>query len=104
MAPRLLGDANRDGVVDDHDASILGANWLTPSGTTWTDGDFNTDGKVDDRDAAILAAHWGETSLSEGAVPEPSGLVLLLGLALGAWIVRRRRGSLNPPFFLKSGT
>ena len=54
----MPGDANRDGVVDDVDASILGANWLVPSGATWADGDFNSDGKVDDRDAAILAAHW----------------------------------------------
>jgi hypothetical protein len=61
------------------------------SGVTWADGDFNSDGKVDDRDAAILAAHWGATSGGEEAVPEPSMLMLLVGLALGAWIVRWRR-------------
>ena len=88
--PDLLGDANNDGVVNDVDASILGAHWHMQSGATWADGDFNNDQKVDDRDAAILAAHWGATG-AEGSVPEPSTLVLLLGLMLGAGIVRRRR-------------
>ena len=91
LLSRILGDANDDGEVDDMDASILGANWLVPSGATWADGDFNGDGKVNDRDAAILAAHWGATSGGDGAVPEPSMLMLLVGLAIGAWIVRRRR-------------
>jgi hypothetical protein len=89
--PDLLGDANDDGVVNDKDASILGAHWHMQSGATWADGDFNKDQKVDDRDAAIMAAHWLETSGGEGSVPEPSTLVLLAGLALGAVIVRRRR-------------
>ena len=56
----LVGDANADYVVDDTDASILGAHWRQQAGATWADGDFNSDGKVDDRDAAILAAHWGQ--------------------------------------------
>ena len=90
VAPKLPGDANRDGVVDDGDASILAANWLASSGATWTDGDFNDDGRVDDIDVTIMAANWDETSLGEGAVPGPSVLVLLAGVALGAWIVRRR--------------
>ena len=87
--PDLLGDANDDGVVNDLDASILGAHWQMQSGATWADGDFNGDQKVDDRDAAILAAHWGGTG-AEGSVPEPSTLVLLVGLVVGAGIVRRR--------------
>jgi hypothetical protein len=55
----LPGDANRDGVVDDKDASILGAHWQMADGATWADGDFNADERVDDQDAAILAADWG---------------------------------------------
>ncbi|MCX7424652.1 MAG: hypothetical protein NTW96_03340 [Planctomycetia bacterium] len=34
-------DANGDGVVDDADASILGAYWQTSTGATWRHGDFN---------------------------------------------------------------
>ena len=36
----LPGDANRDGKVNQADAAIVSANWLTQSGATWTDGDF----------------------------------------------------------------
>ncbi|MCX7428864.1 MAG: fibronectin type III domain-containing protein [Planctomycetia bacterium] len=58
--PRILGDANLDGVVDDADATILACHWQQPSGATWQDGDFNGDGAVNDPDAAIFAAHYGE--------------------------------------------
>ena len=61
--PPILGDANDDGMVDDKDASILGAHWRQ-SGTTWANGDFNEDGYVNDMDAAILAAHWMQGSAS----------------------------------------
>ena len=54
----LLGDANGDKIVNDEDASVLGAHWLMQGGATWADGDFNGDFNVDDKDAAILAAHW----------------------------------------------
>jgi hypothetical protein len=85
------GDANDDGLVDDMDASILGAHWLQASGAEWANGDFNGDYAVDDLDAAILAAHWSAGSGEENStVPEPSTLVLLLGAA-AAWLARRRR-------------
>jgi hypothetical protein len=84
------GDANRNQVVDDEDASILGANWLMASGAAWADGDFNWDGAVNDKDAAILAAHWTAGG-GEGSVPEPSTLAMLLGAAVMAWLVRRSR-------------
>ena len=58
--PGLPGDANGDGVVDDADASILGAHWQQMGGATWHDGDFNGDFNVTDADAAILAGHWNE--------------------------------------------
>ena len=88
--PPLLGDANDDGVVDDKDASILGAHWLT-GGAGWGDGDFNKDGWVNDKDAAILAAHWGERAEGAPGVPEPSTLVMLLGGLV--WLLVRRRRS-----------
>jgi hypothetical protein len=59
---RDTGDANADGIVNDKDASILGAHWQQMGGAGWLDGDFNGDGNVNDADAAILAAHWAKAS------------------------------------------
>ena len=70
---RLAGDANLDGVVNDRDASILGAHWQMPAGATWAMGDFNGDGKVDDRDAAIMAAHWGQQATEAAESPPQLG-------------------------------
>ncbi|MBN1911805.1 MAG: metallophosphoesterase [Pirellulales bacterium] len=83
------GDANCDGQVDEADARILAQHWLTEV-VDWRQGDFNGDGKVDDLDASILAAHWRDGVAAEH-VPEPSTLVLLLGLLLVA-VARRRKG------------
>ncbi|MBN2021153.1 MAG: PEP-CTERM sorting domain-containing protein [Pirellulales bacterium] len=84
------GDANKDGVVDEKDAAILAAHWLTSGGVAWGDGDFNADDHVDDLDLAILAANWSPGG--GAAVPEPSTLagVVALALAVAAW--RRRTG------------
>jgi hypothetical protein len=86
----ILGDANGDTVVDDRDASILGAHWRQTGGATWFDGDFTGDGNVNDADAAILAAHWHE-GMGEGTpnVPEPSTLALA---AIGAVVLLMRAG------------
>ena len=98
---KLPGDANLDGVVDDKDASIVGANWMSTS-AGWQQGDFGgggpgdwggLDGIVDDKDAAILAAHMNMTLAEfEAGVPEPSTLCLLVlgALALiGRKLVKR---------------
>jgi hypothetical protein len=87
--PRIPGDANEDDVVDDEDASILAAHWQQAG--NWGDGDFNGDGVVNDQDASIMAAHWGETGESTAQVPEPSVLVLLLGMGLFGLLARARR-------------
>ena len=77
-ATGVPGDANCDGVVDATDASILAANWLQ-SGKGWIDGDFTGEGTVDEKDATLMASNW--TGSSPDAVPEPSMLLLLMGLA-----------------------
>jgi hypothetical protein len=53
----IPGDANRDGVVNDADASILAAHWQA-TGVGWSEGDFNGDGVVNELDASILAVYW----------------------------------------------
>ncbi|MCX7429271.1 MAG: hypothetical protein NTW96_27055 [Planctomycetia bacterium] len=86
---KLAGDANNDGYVDDTDASILGAHWMS-TGAHWTDGDFNRDHVVSDADAAILAAHWTGPPTEDASVPEPTALTLLLGGLLSLLTARRR--------------
>lgn len=84
----LVGDATLDGIVDEYDAEVMAANWLTATGALWIDGDFNEDGAVNDADAAILSANWLRTSASYAAavfsaVPEPGPAIFLLsGLAI----------------------
>ncbi|NLE39254.1 MAG: tandem-95 repeat protein [Pirellulaceae bacterium] len=92
----IVGDANRDGVVDEQDAAVLAANW-GQTGATWQMGDFDRDGKVGPTDAAMLAANWGygvdQGVESSTAVPEPSALALLSSLAALVWLRRRRPAS-----------
>ena len=61
----------------------------------WASGDFNRDGRTNISDLALLQANLGVTAssaASQAAVPEPSGIVLLLiGLAGTTTRVRRRR-------------
>jgi hypothetical protein len=80
-ADPIPGDANRDGVVDDKDATILAANWLA-TGKTWEQGDFNGDWVVDEKDASLLAGNWGNSYASAASVPEPGVLALLAGILL----------------------
>ena len=83
------GDANRDGIVDDADAAILAANWQKMGDALWGEGDFNDDGNVDDADATLLAANWQASAAAQ--VPEPSAIVLLIGLTALAALGRVRR-------------
>ena len=86
----ILGDANRDGVVDGDDAAALASNWQTTDGSaTWSQGDFNNDGNVDDIDATILAANW--QSGTSASVPEPCSMALLAGMFAAMLMVRRKR-------------
>ena len=86
--PRLMGDADENGVVDEVDAATLAANWLG-SDKNWGDGDFNADGVVNDIDATILATNWHGSGLASQSVPEPSILALLL-TGCSVLIIRRR--------------
>lgn len=84
------GDANCDGVVDEADAAVLAANWLTPAAATWREGDFNDDGAVDDADAALLAINW-QQSAGVATIPEPAAPAMLATVLVGLLAVNRRR-------------
>jgi len=84
----MPGDANGDGAVDNNDAAILAANWLSTS-ATWSMGDFNDDDAVDGLDATLLAANWQGTS--SASVPEPGTLALLLTAVLSLVSQQRAR-------------
>jgi hypothetical protein len=54
---KLPGDANRDGIVDSLDITILAGNWQL-IGATWAMGDFDGNEKVNSSDVTILAGNW----------------------------------------------
>jgi hypothetical protein len=85
------GDVDGDGFVDESDAAVLASHWGS-HGMIWTDGDFNGDERVDVLDAAILAANWRthEEETPVTPIPTPSLAVLVLILASGASVCRRR--------------
>jgi len=98
----LLGDTNLDGKVDVTDLGNLASSYGAGSGAGWVQGDSNYDGKIDVTDLGNLASNYGGQLASApsagaavamataevAAVPEPSGLLVLV---LGILAVRRRR-------------
>ncbi len=85
--PYLLGDANLDGVVDGEDFVRWNEHKFTAD-PAWCNGDFNADGVIDGIDFIT----WNEnkfTSADTAAVPEPTSLILMIGLG-GLCMVRRR--------------
>jgi hypothetical protein len=89
------GDANLDGLVNDDDATILGAMYApgVPQ-ASWALGDFDYNGFVDDDDVTLLSAFFGASTAEQAtpaaSVPEPGTLALLLALAATAWIAGKR--------------
>ena len=96
------GDSNLDWSVDILDAANFLAGGKFDSGTlaSWNEGDFGYDGFVDILDAADFlstglfdAGAYNPASQAAGvaAVPEPSSIALLSGLAACFWLPARRR-------------
>jgi hypothetical protein len=105
VAYTRTGDANLDGLVNDNDVTIVGANYApgVPQ-PSWALGDFDYNGFVDDDDVTLLGAFYdpnaaplvspaaSETKVA--AVPEPQTWVLALiaaAASLGRTIYLRRR-------------
>jgi hypothetical protein len=66
IAYTRTGDANLDGLVNDDDATILGATYA-PAATdaTWALGDFDYNGRVDDDDATLLGAFYDPSASAQ---------------------------------------
>lgn len=95
----LAGDYNHDGVVDPSDYDV----WKNNFGSTANlDADGNNNGVVDAADYSVWRDHVGAMLAGAGAaaaanVPEPGGLAVAVGAALGAmgFQVRRVQGISN---------
>ena len=81
------GDATGDDVVDLTDFNVMKENFNTQAGLA--EGDFTRDGNVDLADFSVLKENFG----ASGPVPapEPSSLVLGVGLVAAAIAARRLR-------------
>jgi peptidoglycan/xylan/chitin deacetylase (PgdA/CDA1 family) len=57
----IPGDINKDGFVNDNDATVMFANWgPIPGGVTTAAGDFDHNGVINDDDATTLFANWSK--------------------------------------------
>ena len=88
--PIIPGDVNEDGWVAGGDLTTVITNWGM-AGAVRTDGDLNGNGTVDGPDYTEVLTYWGSGIAPEppSGVPEPATLVLLL--AGGLALLRRRR-------------
>jgi hypothetical protein len=87
----LQGDFDVDGDVDGDDFLAWQRGLGITTGATLADGDADGDGAVDGDDLAIWKTNFASSGAvgAVGSVPEPAGVVLMLGAL--AVVVRRRR-------------
>ncbi|MEM7576890.1 MAG: hypothetical protein AAF328_05375 [Planctomycetota bacterium] len=79
----LPGDANLNGQIEQGDLNAVLNNWGEAG--TWSTGDMSGNGVVEQADLNLVLNNWGDTfnapDFTGFAVPEPSALVSLIGLA-----------------------
>jgi hypothetical protein len=101
-------DANLDGVVNNDDVTIVGANYAPAFAKPfWALGDFDYNGFVDNDDITLLGAFYNPSAppipvptgalANAATVPEPAALILLAGglLASGVLFAHRNGGFLR---------
>jgi hypothetical protein len=90
------GDANLDSLVDDLDATILGAFYPAVD-PRWSSGDFEYNGAVDDGDATLLGAFYNPTATPfPEAAPSLALKAAIESLARDAVFVAIGDGALLP--------
>ena len=78
---------------------IMSLNWQSDSVTGWAQGDFNGDGRIDSSDLNDVGRNWLTSGAAAGAagaaaaaaVPEPSGIRLVVLALFGSALLRRWR-------------
>ena len=95
-SPYLRGDTDLDHDVDTVDLTgmIMNYTGAIGSGTTWLTGDTDGDGDTDTVDLTTAIINFTGARNSAAAVPEPSGLLLLV-LAVGCLAATRARSCRN---------
>ena len=73
---------------------IIGFTSAGGTGKTWNTGDTDGDGNVDSADLTTAIINFTSVRNTAAAVPEPSGLLLLV-LAIGCLAVARGRSCRN---------
>lgn len=87
----IPGDVTGDGKVDASDLNIIGSNWQTNVDPPGSNGDLTGDGFVDAADLNLVGSNWQAGVPAAAAVPEPTGMTLVLFGVLGVMAIRRQR-------------
>ncbi len=90
----LMGDTNLNGTVDSTDLGVLLNNFSDTSELDWCDGNFDDDVVISSTDLGLLLNNFGgqsQSADSANVVPEPSSLLVCLGLLVGFTGLSRRR-------------
>ena len=98
-AEEVLGDINRDGVVNIQDLAIVGARFGQRGQNS---ADLNGDGLVDIVDLVLVASEFG----AEAAAPSlyPQALELLTAADLRQWLSQAHQLALTDPTYLRGIT
>ncbi len=82
-----MPDINMDGYVDIFDVNFVSTTWGNKGNAGTVTGDVNKDGVVNIFDINEISAHWAPNGAT--AVPEPSTLVICLGVWSALVAIRR---------------
>ncbi len=90
-----MGDADLNGTVEANDLNAIGLSWQNESEFNWSNGNFTIGGgpgvRVNDLNG--LGLEWQNAvpaaAAASQAVPEPTGIVLVLLGLFGLFAIRR---------------